>query len=100
MSDQYAEEEAIRLLANKPAVLIYVRDLKTLTEQERSWRFGKKSGMRALVAACDTLAKGYVLMQLMILAFDQKAMVFVKPENKLKYECAVKPPARSLTDDK
>jgi hypothetical protein len=49
-------------------------------QQEESWRFGKPSGNRAIVAACETLAKEYSLARTFRIALYKKdVMVFVRP---------------------
>jgi hypothetical protein len=62
VNDDFAREEAKRLLANKPAVLIFYRESEDfLQARERMWRHGNRSGQRDLIAAVETLAREYTL---------------------------------------
>jgi hypothetical protein len=79
-SDKFGVEEAARILEKKPAVLVYIRDPEQLRMQEEGWRFGKPSGNRAIVAACETLAKEYALARTFrIGVYKKDVMVFVRP---------------------
>lgn len=82
VNDQFAEEEAKRLLQNKPKVLIYYRENEGLLKSlEETWRQGKPSGHRALIAACETLAKEYRLFETFTFPSNEfKVMVLVRPD--------------------
>lgn len=63
-NDKVAERDANLLLANPPKVLIYYKCTEaTMKTLENRWRRGKKSGLRKLIAACETLASKYKLMR-------------------------------------
>ncbi len=62
MPDAFAKEEAARLLARRPAVLIYGPQSEAfLAVEEKLWRNGHHSGQRDLIAAVETLAGQYQL---------------------------------------
>lgn len=80
LNDKFAREEAERLLKNKPAVLVYIPDAKMLEKQEEIWRFGKPSGNRAIIKACETLAREYIPVRTYNLSFDKRIYVYVRPD--------------------
>jgi hypothetical protein len=60
--DSLAREEAARLLAHPPAVIIFGFESDLfLRGQERLWRNGKPCGQRAILAAIDSLKVNYRL---------------------------------------
>lgn len=60
VNDEFARSEAQRLLAAKPAVLIYYPAPEwSLRADERLWRHGERSGQRDLIAAIEKLASTY-----------------------------------------
>lgn len=62
VNDSFARHEAARLLAARPAVLIYCRQgEKYLRNSELVWRSGRLSGQRAIVAAMEALTSEYDL---------------------------------------
>jgi len=62
VSDGMARDEALRLLANRPAVVLYARPSEEdLRQQEITWRGGRRSGQRDMVAAVDQIVAGYRL---------------------------------------
>jgi hypothetical protein len=62
MNDQFAREEAKRLLLARPAVIIYRRPSTIeLSSEEIVWRHGNRSGQRDIVSAIETLVKDYEL---------------------------------------
>jgi hypothetical protein len=62
VNDAFAREEAGRLLARRPAVLIYWREPEfKLASDEVVWRGGNRSGQRDIIAAMETLASQYEL---------------------------------------
>lgn len=62
INDQFAREEAQRVLNGKPAVIIYRRESEEqLHADELLWRHGKPSGQRDIIAAVETLVKDYKL---------------------------------------
>ena len=79
VSDPFAKQEAERLLRARPAVLIYGPEPWLLGE-EALWRNGKPSGQRDLMAAVETLAHEYKLVQTFRLyPFGYPVYVFVRP---------------------
>ncbi len=62
VSDQFAREEAQRLLFAPPAVIIYRHESEEkLHTDELLWRHGHRSGQRDLIAAVESLVKDYWL---------------------------------------
>lgn len=60
--DTFAKEEAARLLARPPVVLVYARPTEEhLVAEEKLWRNGRRSGQRDLVGALDSLLGQYDL---------------------------------------
>lgn len=60
VNDDFARQEARRLLAGRPAVLIYWRQPeKLLRFDEVLWRGGRRSGQREIIQAMDALASQY-----------------------------------------
>ncbi|MFN8657920.1 MAG: hypothetical protein U0105_16390 [Candidatus Obscuribacterales bacterium] len=64
ITDKFAQEEAQRLLANPPKVLVY-RALPDahVRRLEHFWRHDQRSGHRDLMEACDKLAREYRLVK-------------------------------------
>jgi hypothetical protein len=64
VSDAFASEEAKRLLAGRPAVLIYGReDEGSLRAKELMWRKGHRAGQRDIIDAMEKLASEYELVR-------------------------------------
>lgn len=64
VSDAFATEEAKRLLAGRPAVLIYGwEDEGSLRAKELMWRNGHRAGQRDIIAAVEKLASEYDLVR-------------------------------------
>lgn len=62
VNDAFAREEAQRLLAGRPAVLIYWREPEEkLYLDDVIWRGGRRSGQREIIQAMETLAAQYQL---------------------------------------
>jgi hypothetical protein len=82
VNDAFAKEEAARLLANPPKVLIYLpkTEAESLNE-EAVWRHGHRMGQRDIAAAIETLAKGYRLAAVYpTLPENQDVYVYVRPD--------------------
>jgi hypothetical protein len=81
VNDEFARDEAKRLLAAPPAVIIYYRQEEAVVlGNESMWRNGQRSGQRDIVAAIETLVSHYRLAG----AFDVppnrfQVMVYVRP---------------------
>lgn len=78
MNDKFARQEAERLLAKRPAVLIYYRENDLLKKLEKAWRAGKSSGNRLLIDACEKLACEYRLVKTYHYA-NKDVMIFLRP---------------------
>jgi hypothetical protein len=64
VSDAFASEEAKRLVAGRPAVLIYGReDEGSLRAKELMWRNGHRAGQRDIIDAVEKLASEYELVR-------------------------------------
>lgn len=62
INDQFAREEAMRLLNARPAVIIYRHQEESeLLSDELVWRHGNRSGQRDIIAAIESLIKDYKL---------------------------------------
>ena len=62
VNDQFARDEAKRLLNGRPAVIIYCPVSEAaLVGDENLWRHGKRSGQRDLINAVETLISHYHL---------------------------------------
>jgi hypothetical protein len=62
VSDAFARDEALRLKQNPPAVIVYYRvSEEDLKADELTWRNGRRSGQRDLIAAVESLVAGYTL---------------------------------------
>ena len=60
--DEFAREEAARLLKARPAVIVYARPCEAdLAADEAIWRGGRRSGQREMVAALDRIVVDYRL---------------------------------------
>jgi hypothetical protein len=82
VNDAFAKEEAARLLANPPKVLIYLpkTEAESLNE-EAVWRHGHRMGQRDIADAIETLAKGYRLAAVYpTLPINQDVYVYVRPD--------------------
>ncbi len=77
-TDKFGAQEAARLLEKKPAVLVYMPDSDELKLEEDVWRFGKPSGNRKIVEACEKLGKEYKLAGSYLIGFDKSVLVYVK----------------------
>ena len=60
-SDRLDREEADRLRRNPPAVIIYCNNEAGIRTDEYLWRWGKRSGLRDLIAAIEDITSGYEL---------------------------------------
>ncbi len=80
--DAFAREEAQRLLRVRPAVLIYGPKAEQLLQSdELTWRKGKPSGQRDLIAAIETLAREYRLVRTFrMYPLGEPVYVFVRPD--------------------
>jgi hypothetical protein len=82
VNDAFAKEEAARLLANPPKVIIYLpkTEAESLNE-EAVWRHGHRMGQRDIAAAIETLAKTYRLAAVYpTLPENQDVYVYVRLE--------------------
>ncbi len=62
INDAFARDEAGRLTRARPAVIVYGRlSEHDLEEEEKTWRRGRRSGQRDIIAALDGLVQGYRL---------------------------------------
>jgi len=62
VTDAFAREEAARLQASPPAVILYARPTEQqLSAQEAIWRSGHPSGQRDIIQALDRIVAGYHL---------------------------------------
>jgi hypothetical protein len=62
VNDTFAREEAERILARRPAVVIYLKPTADdLRQQDYIWRFGKPSGQHVLISAIDQLTRDYTV---------------------------------------
>lgn len=68
ISDVFARQEAARLLATKPAVVLYAHPSEAnLRSEEMIWRGGNRSGQRDIVDALDTIVSHYRLQDSFVL---------------------------------
>ncbi len=83
VNDAFARQEAQRLLAHPPAVLIYVPEGESaLHSAELLWRHGAKSGNRDIINAVKLLASKYQLKNRYKLPPDgNEVLVYVRPSN-------------------
>lgn len=81
VNDEMARSEAKRLLAAKPAVLIYYPTPEwSLRADERQWRNGKRSGQRDIIAAVEELARSYHLAASFPIPPNESAVeIYVRP---------------------
>ena len=62
VNDAFATEEAARILAARPAVVIYYRVTpEELAGEDKIWRFGQPSGQHILIRAIEQLVSTYHL---------------------------------------
>jgi hypothetical protein len=62
VNDRFAREEANRLRESPPAVIIYCPPSEaSLLANETVWRRGERSGQRDLMAAVESISRGYEL---------------------------------------
>jgi hypothetical protein len=60
VNDALAAAEAQRILAKRPAVVVYMPlDASEVKAEDGYWRFGKPSGQHLLVSAVERLVSGY-----------------------------------------
>jgi len=80
VNDGLARSEALRLLANPPKVLIYLPETaEQLRDEEAMWRGGRRMGQRDIIAAVESLAKGYRLEGVYPTRGNQSVYVYVRP---------------------
>jgi hypothetical protein len=81
VSDAFAKEEAARLLAARPAVLIFAPPSEQMLRvNEQFWRGGNRSGQRDLIAAAGVLAREYRLaFATRLYPYGDPVYVFVRP---------------------
>lgn len=81
VSDALARQDAARLLRARPGVILYARPSEAnLRAEEATWRNGKPSGQRDLVAALDRLVAGYRLAGTFCLrSGDPPIRLYVRP---------------------
>ena len=82
INDAFARDEASRLLAARPAVLItYTLSPEEVAEEDRTWREGKPSGQHILAAAVAQLALRYRLEGTYALGPERRQVsIYVRPE--------------------
>jgi hypothetical protein len=81
VNDEMARSEAKRLLAARPAVVIYYPTPEwSLRADERLWRNGKRSGQRDIIAAIEELARSYHLVaSFRVPPNDSPVEIYVRP---------------------
>ncbi len=82
VNDTMAKEEAARLLARPPKVIIYLPETEQQSRTEESnWRDGHRMGQRDIAAAIETLARSYRLAGIYpTLPENQDVYVYVRPD--------------------
>jgi hypothetical protein len=85
VNDTMAKEEAARLLANPPKILIYLPKTEEQSrDEEATWRDGHRMGQRDIAAAVEALAKNYRLAAVYpTLPTNQDVYVYVRPDERL-----------------
>ncbi len=85
VNDAMAEEEAARLLANPPKVIIYLPKTEEQSrDEEATWRDGHRMGQRDIADAVEALAKNYRLAAVYpTLPNNQDVYVYVRPDEPL-----------------
>ena len=79
VNDQFAREEAQRLLQGRPAVLVYFQvPAWSLRADETLWRNGRRSGQRDLIAAVEQLAASYRLVATFKVPPNDPVKVYVR----------------------
>jgi hypothetical protein len=81
VNDAFAAEESARILAGRPAVVIYMKATpEEAAHEDDIWRFGKPSGQHRLRAAVEQLTAGYRLTETWRVGQDQRQIaVYVRP---------------------
>jgi hypothetical protein len=81
VNDDFAREEAKRLVAGRPAVLIYWREPEAkLFSDDAIWRNGRPSGQHDIIKAMETLASQYQLAATYhIPPGDKLVSIYVRP---------------------
>ncbi len=81
VNDAFASEEAARLLAARPAVVIYYRvTTAELAAEDKVWRFGQPSGQHILIRAVEKLIATYRLAGTYSVGQDRRPiLVYVRP---------------------
>ncbi len=80
--DEFARQEAARVQAHPPAILIYAQPSETqLRAEEQLWRGGRPSGQRAIVSVLNGLATNYKLLGTYVLKpGDDPIRVYLRPD--------------------
>ena len=84
VNDTFAAEESARILAKRPAVVIYMRhSLQEVHHEDEIWRFGRPSGQHQLVSAVEQLTSLYDLAGRFVVGQESREIqVFVRPASR------------------
>ncbi len=82
VNDAFASEEAVRILARQPAIVIYMKHTpEEVRHEDEIWRFGKPSGQHKLVKAVEQLTSGYILSHAYLVGQESRPIqVFLRPD--------------------